>query len=94
LLLIGLLLAWPPLAAIACDKISINPIMFSYYFLPFLAIVMAVCAFTLTNLPSVSLWAIFGANMRRFLQDARKRRWFNWGMAVALIATLVPMLKF
>lgn len=37
--------------------------------------------FTLINLPCVSLWALFGVGIGRFLNDARARTVFNFTMA-------------
>ncbi len=37
--------------------------------------------FTLINLPCVSLWALFGVGIGRFLNDARARTLFNFTMA-------------
>jgi threonine/homoserine/homoserine lactone efflux protein len=48
--------------------------------------------FGLVNLPTISVWVLFGMWLRRFLSDARVVRWFNWTMAVLLVASLVPVL--
>jgi threonine/homoserine/homoserine lactone efflux protein len=40
----------------------------------------------------VGAWAMFGVAMRRVLQDPRSVRIFNLVMALALVATLYPML--
>jgi threonine/homoserine/homoserine lactone efflux protein len=48
--------------------------------------------FLALGLPCVGCWAAFGSSMRRFLQDPRKLRLFNYAMALALVASLVPML--
>ena len=43
-----------------------------------------------TNLPCVTIWAGLGVGLRRFLQDPKKLRIFNWGMALALLASHSP----
>jgi len=48
--------------------------------------------FLVLGLPCVGSWAAFGSSMRQFLQDPRKLRLFNIAMALALVASLVPML--
>jgi threonine/homoserine/homoserine lactone efflux protein len=40
----------------------------------------------------VGSWVVFGVAMRRVLQDARSVRIFNVVMALALVATLYPIL--
>jgi len=46
----------------------------------------------LINLPSTGSWAVFGASMRRHLQEPRFLRVFNTLAAVALVASLYPLL--
>ena len=48
--------------------------------------------FTLLGVPCVGSWAAFGSSMRQFLQDPLKLRIFNNAMALALVASLYPML--
>ena len=48
--------------------------------------------FLATNLPSITLWAVLGVQVRRFLGTARRLRVFNVTMAVLLLASLYPML--
>ncbi len=45
----------------------------------------------LINLPSISVWAVFGASLRRFLKDPLWLRRFNVAMAVLLVASLWPL---
>ncbi|MCP1336946.1 LysE family translocator [Futiania mangrovi] len=59
---------------------------------PFASVLMVAGAFTLTNLPSVSVWAGFGVALRGWLADPVRLKWFNIAMGVALALTLVPML--
>ena len=60
---------------------------------PFLSVVLISIAFTVVNLPSVSVWAGFGPALRGFLSDPVRLKWFNIAMGVLLAATLWPMLK-
>lgn len=60
---------------------------------PFLSVFIIAAAFTLVNLPSVSVWAGFGTMLRGFLADPVRLNWFNIAMGVLLAATLWPMLR-
>jgi len=60
---------------------------------PFLSVAIVVVAFTLVNLPSVSVWAGFGMAMRGFLADPARLKWFNIAMGGPLAATIWPMLS-
>ena len=57
-------------------------------------IAMAVVAavFACVNLPSVSVWAYAGQQLRRWLTTDRRLTVFNWTMAVLLVASLWPVL--
>ncbi len=48
--------------------------------------------FACTNLPSVTVWAWGGVQMRRFLSTPLRLRMFNVTMAVLLVVSLYPML--
>jgi threonine/homoserine/homoserine lactone efflux protein len=48
--------------------------------------------FTVVNLPTVSLWTLFGTVLRRWLTEPAKVRIFNMAMALLLIASLVPIM--
>jgi threonine/homoserine/homoserine lactone efflux protein len=54
-----------------------------------LLIVTLVCG--LINLPSIGVWALFGASLRRFLTDPVWLKRFNVAMAVLLVASLWPL---
>ncbi|QPC92330.1 LysE family translocator [Mesorhizobium sp. INR15] len=60
---------------------------------PFLSVVLIGVAFTLVNLPSVSVWSAFGTALRGFLSDPVRLKWFNIAMGLLLAATLWPMLR-
>jgi threonine/homoserine/homoserine lactone efflux protein len=48
--------------------------------------------FAVTNLPSVSVWAWIGVQLRRFLSTPRRLRSFNITMAGLLVLSLYPVL--
>ncbi len=48
--------------------------------------------FAATNLPSVSVWALAGGVLRRWLTSPGRLTAFNWTMAVLLVASLIPVL--
>lgn len=48
--------------------------------------------FAAVNLPSVSVWAWMGVQVRRWLGTAKRLRAFNVSMAVLLVVSLYPML--
>lgn len=54
------------------------------------SLVIITLVYALTGTPGSLLWAAFGSAMRRFLTDPVKVRWFNWGMATLLVASLYP----
>lgn len=56
-------------------------------------VALLAAVFVLFNLPCVSLWAGFGHAMRALLQNPKSLRAFNITMALALVASLVPMLS-
>lgn len=49
--------------------------------------------FGAVNLPTVSLWALIGREMRRFLGSPALLRAFNWTMAALLVLSLWPVLR-
>lgn len=44
------------------------------------------------NLPSIFVWVVMGQKMQRFLSQGVRLRWFNYSMALLLVATLYPVL--
>ena len=48
--------------------------------------------FGLVNGPSIGVWTVTGTLLRRWLDNPATRRAFNIGMALLLIASLVPIL--
>lgn len=51
-----------------------------------------IAVFAIVNLPALSMWALFGVGLRRFLRDPAKVRVFNVAMAVLLVASMIPVL--
>ena len=54
---------------------------------------MVAAIFTLVNLPSVAIWAAMGQGLRGVLQEPGRLRLFNRGMAVLLVASMLPVLS-
>jgi len=54
------------------------------------SLLLITLVYALTGTPGSLLWAAFGSAMRNFLTDPVKVRWFNWGMAALLVASLYP----
>lgn len=54
--------------------------------------VTVAAAFALLNLPCMFVWAGFGAMLREALRVPGRIRVFNFGMAAALVASVVPLL--
>lgn len=57
-----------------------------------LGLMVVAGVFGAVNLPSVGVWALLGAQMRRFLHHPRAMRVFNGAAAGLLIASLYPIL--
>ena len=55
--------------------------------------VTVTAAFAFTNLPCMFVWAGFGAMLREALKVPGRVRLFNLGMAAALVASVVPLLR-
>ncbi|WP_090059048.1 LysE family translocator [Celeribacter neptunius] len=48
--------------------------------------------FLIVNFPAITLWALLGTELRRFLTNPQRLRIFNWTMASLLVASLIPIL--
>ncbi|PSU35874.1 LysE family translocator [Photobacterium lutimaris] len=48
--------------------------------------------FAVVNIPSVSIWTYAGKQLQAFLQQPAKMKWFNYGMAALLLASLLQVL--
>lgn len=55
------------------------------------SVLLVALVFGLVNLPSVSVWALFGVAMRRFLSNLKVVRVFNVTMALLLVASIWPI---
>lgn len=51
-----------------------------------------IAVFALVNIPSISVWALSGAGLRRFLAEGRRIVYFNVAMAALLVASMAPAL--
>lgn len=49
--------------------------------------------FALLGMPVISLWNLFGASLRQFLQHPQRARWFNLLMGVLLLTSMVPLFQ-
>lgn len=58
-----------------------------------MGVFIVIFSFCLVNMPCVGCWAVFGVVLRRFLQDPIKLRIFNVLMALALVASLWPIVR-
>ncbi len=56
------------------------------------AIALVAIVFGAVNMPSVGVWVVLGVRLRRWLGDPRHLRAFNVGMALLLVASLIPIL--
>ena len=54
-------------------------------------VVLIATLFALVNCPTMSVWTVVGSLLRNWLQDARRLRVFNIGMALLLVASLYPI---
>lgn len=68
----------------------------SAYTLPsayYASVTVIVLTFVFMGLTSGSAWTMFGASLRHIMNDPRYFRWINIGLAAALVASLIPMLR-
>ena len=56
-----------------------------------LSLIAVVAAYVIVNAPSVSAWVVFGQSLRGLLSDPKRVRIFNVAMALALVASLWPV---
>ena len=60
---------------------------------PYQRVLLIGVIFAVLNVPSVSTWAGFGSALRGWLSDPVRLKWFNFTMALLLVASLWPLLK-
>ncbi len=52
------------------------------------ALLIGLC-FSMVNLPCVSVWALFGVGIKRYLSSTRRLKIFNWTLAFLTAATVL-----
>ena len=57
---------------------------------PVSSLVLLILIFAVVNIPSISLWAVSGHGLRNFLAKRNRIVMFNIGMAILLVASMVP----
>ena len=60
---------------------------------PVLSLAAVGVVFLAAGAPSMSTWMLLGTQLRRFLTNAARLRFFNWTCAALLVATLWPILS-
>jgi threonine/homoserine/homoserine lactone efflux protein len=55
-------------------------------------VLAVVGTFVFMGFTSALTWVLFGAGLKHVLNDVRYYRYINWGLAAALVASLIPML--
>jgi threonine/homoserine/homoserine lactone efflux protein len=58
---------------------------------PVAGALLITAVFFFAGMPCVALWAVTGSSLRGFLADRRRLRAFNWAMALALVASMAPL---
>lgn len=76
---------WMVCLSVAANYVSPNDLAAD------IAILSAV--FLIISIISASTWALFGTSLRPLLQDAKSMRVFNGIMAVALVLSLLPVVR-
>lgn len=57
-----------------------------------LGVVAVTAVFVLVNLPCCGSWALLGEQMRRWLHRPRALQAFNWGAALLMVVSVLPLL--
>ena len=57
------------------------------------SIILVALAFFFVNLPSASIWTMFGSMLREWLNHPTRLKVFNISMAILLVVSLWPMLR-
>lgn len=73
---------------------AVTPILTVSYtnpdnYLTSLILMIPICA--LVNIPSTSLWAVFGVSLRGFLAQGDRSIYFNYFMASLLLFSMIPV---
>ena len=56
------------------------------------SLIALITVFAVVNLPAISMWAVFGVALSRFISDDRKMRVFNIAMAILLVGSIMAIL--
>ena len=56
-----------------------------------LVVLPVIVVFGVINFPSVGVWTLLGVQLRAWLTDPVRRRWFNWTAALLLVLSLYPI---
>lgn len=56
------------------------------------SLVILILFFAVVNIPSISVWALSGAALRRILSSGRRIVFFNTTMSLLLVGSIIPML--
>ena len=56
------------------------------------AVLWVVGVYVTCSVISTSTWTAIGTTLRRFLQEGRRLKIFNWTMAALLVASLIPVI--
>jgi threonine/homoserine/homoserine lactone efflux protein len=78
----------PKAWVMAVTSLSAYTIASHYY----VGVAAVVGTFVFMGLTSASTWALFGVGLKHILNDIRYYKYINYGLAAALVASLVPML--
>ena len=58
---------------------------------PIIGVATVTALFAAINLPSIAIWAAFGAALQGHLSHPSRLRWFNRAMGALLVASVVPI---
>jgi len=56
------------------------------------SIILVAVIFSLVNIPSVSVWAVLGQQLQRWLTNQRRLRLFNASMGLILVCSVLPVI--
>jgi threonine/homoserine/homoserine lactone efflux protein len=79
----------PKAWVMAVTSLSAYTVAAHYY----VGVAAVVGTFVIMGITSATTWALFGVGLKHILNDARYFRVINIALAVALIASLIPMLR-
>ena len=57
----------------------------------FIQVLIICLTFMVITIPCAGLWLVFGAGLQHFLKDPRHLKTFNFGMALLLVASILPV---